>query len=46
MEPEKHKDPDESDKPYRQRSKAARMKDPKRGINSPAFKEFMRKQGM
>ena len=45
-EPEKHPDPDESDKPYRQRSRAARMRDPKRGINSPAFKEFMRKQGM
>ena len=44
--PEKYKDPDESDKPYRERSRAARMKDPKRGINSPAFKEFMRKQGM
>ena len=28
-EPEKHKDPDESDKPYRQRSRAARMRDPK-----------------
>ena len=37
MEPEKHKDPDESDKPYSQRSRAARMRDPKRGINSPAF---------
>ena len=46
MEPEKHKDPDESDKPYRQRSKAARMKDPKRGINSPAFKKFMADRGM
>jgi hypothetical protein len=44
--PEKYKDPDESDKPYHKRSKAARMRDPKRGINSPAFKEFMRKQGM
>tara|TARA_B100001079_G_C16066986_1_gene363940 strand:- start:15 stop:158 length:144 start_codon:yes stop_codon:yes gene_type:complete len=44
--PEKYKPDDESDKPYRERSKAARMKDPKRGINSPAFKEFMRKQGM
>ena len=44
--PESQKDPDESDKPYRERSKAARMRDPKRGINSPAFKEFMRKQGM
>ena len=38
MEPEKHKDPDESDKPYSQRSRAARMRDPKRGINSPAFR--------
>ena len=44
--PEKYKPDDESDKPYRERSKANRMKDPKRGINSPAFKEFMRKQGM
>ena len=44
--PEKYKPDDESDKPYRERSRAARMKDPKRGINSPAFKEFMRKQGM
>ena len=44
--PEKYKPDDESDKPYSQRSKANRMKDPKRGINSPAFKEFMRKQGM
>ena len=44
--PEKYKPDDESDKPYSERSKANRMKDPKRGINSPAFKEFMRKQGM
>ena len=50
--PEKYHDSEgnpkdmEMDKPYRERSKAARMKDPKRGINSPAFKEFMRKQGM
>ena len=46
MNPEKHKDPDESDKPYRQRSKAARMRDPERGINSPAFKKFMADRGM
>ena len=46
MEPEKHKDPDESDKPYAKRSKAARMRDPKRGINSPAFKKFMADRGM
>ena len=46
MEPEKHPDPDESDKPYRKRSKAARMRDPERGINSPAFKKFMADRGM
>ena len=46
MNPEKHKDPDESDKPYHKRSKAARMRDPKRGINSPAFKKFMADRGM
>ena len=45
-EPEKYKDPDESDKPYSQRSRAARMRDPKRGINSPAFKKFMADRGM
>ena len=44
--PEKYKPDDESDKPYRERSRAARMKDPKRGINSPAFKKFMASQGM
>ena len=44
--PEKYKDPDESDKPYRERSKAARMRDPHRGINSPAFKKFMADRGM
>ena len=46
MNPEKYKDPDESDKPYRERSRAARMKDPERGINSPAFKKFMADRGM
>jgi len=44
--PEKYKPDDESDKPYRERSRAARMKDPKRGINSPAFKKFMADRGM
>ena len=44
--PEKYKDPDESDKPYRERSRAARMRDPERGINSPAFKKFMADRGM
>ena len=44
--PESQKDPDESDKPYHKRSKAARMRDPERGINSPAFKKFMADRGM
>jgi len=44
--PEKYKPDDESDKPYRERSRANRMKDPKRGINSPAFKKFMADRGM
>ena len=44
--PEKYKPDDESDKPYRERSKAARMRDPHRGINSPAFKKFMADRGM
>ena len=44
--PEKYKPDDESDKPYSERSKANRMKDPKRGITSPAFKKFMASQGM
>ena len=44
--PEKYKPDDESDKPYRERSKAARMKDPHRGINSTAFKKFMADRGM
>ena len=50
--PEKYHDSEgnpkdmEMDKPYRKRSKAARMKDPERGINSPAFKKFMADRGM
>ena len=44
--PEKYKPDDESDKPYRERSREARMKDPKRGINSPAFKKVMADRGM
>ena len=49
--PEKYHDSEgnpkdmEMDKPYRKRSKAARMKDPERGINSPAFKKFMAARG-
>ena len=33
-------------KPYKEKSRAERMADPDRGINSPAFKDFMKKQGM
>ena len=50
--PEKYHDSEghdkklEKDKPYRKRSKAARMADPERGINSPAFKKFMADRGM
>ena len=50
--PEKYHDSEghdkklERDKPYAKRSRAARMADPKRGINSPAFKKFMADRGM
>ena len=50
--PEKYHDSEghdkklEKDKPYHKRSKAARMRDPERGINSPAFKKFMADRGM
>ena len=50
--PEKYHDSEghdkklERDKPYRKRSRAARMADPDRGINSPAFKKFMADRGM
>ena len=43
--PEKHAEKPESEMSYDEKRKK-RMNDPKRGINSPAFKEFMRKQGM
>ena len=33
---------DPQNKPYREKSRAERMADPDRGINSPAFKKFMR----
>ena len=36
----------EKDKPYHKRSRSARMADPDRGINSPAFKKFMADRGM
>ena len=44
--PENNPPDDESDKPYHERSKENRMKDSKRGINSPAFKKFMADRGM
>ena len=50
--PEKYHDSEghdkklERDKPFHKRSRAARMADPDRGINSPAFKKFMADRGM
>ena len=50
--PEKYHDSEgydkklERDKPKRKRSRAARMRDPDTGIDSPAFKKFMRDRGM
>ena len=37
---------DPQNKPYKEKSRAERMADPDRGINSPAFKEFMADRGM
>ena len=37
---------DPQNKPYKDKSRAERMADPDRGINSPAFKKFMASQGM
>ena len=37
---------DPQNKPYREKSRAERMADPDRGINSPAFKKFMADRGM
>jgi len=37
---------DPQNKPYKEKSRAERMADPDRGINSPAFKKFMKSQGM
>ena len=37
---------DPQNKPYKEKSKAERMADPERGINSPAFKKFMADRGM
>ena len=43
--PEKYAEKPDDELSFEQRRKK-RMNDPKRGINSPAFKEFMRRQGM
>ena len=37
---------DPQNKPYKEKSRAERMADPDRGINSHAFKKFMASQGM
>ena len=37
---------DPQNKPYKEKSRAERMADPERGINSPAFKKFMADRGM
>ena len=43
---QRNPDKDPQNKPYREKSKAERMADPDRGINSPAFKKFMADRGM
>ena len=37
---------DPQNKPYKEKTRAERMADPDRGINSPAFKKFMADRGM
>ena len=43
--PEKYSEKPESEMSYDEKRKK-RMNDPKKGINSPAFKKFMASQGM
>ena len=43
--PEKYAEKPESEMSYDERRKK-RMNDPKKGINSPAFKKFMADRGM
>ena len=43
---QRNPDKDPQNKPYKEKSRAERMADPDRGINSPAFKKFMASQGM
>ena len=40
------RNPEKEEKKDKRSSREKRMADPKKGINSPAFKEFMRQQGM
>ena len=40
------RNPEKEEKKDTRSAREKRMADPKKGINSPAFKEFMRKQGM
>ena len=40
------RNPEKAEKEDKRSAREKRMADPKKGINSPAFKEFMRKQGM
>ena len=40
------RNPEKEEKKDKRSEREKRMADPKRGINSPAFKEFMRQQGM
>ena len=40
------RNPEKDEKEDKRSAREKRMADPKKGINSPAFKEFMRQQGM
>ncbi len=40
------RNPEKAEKEDKRSAREKRMADPKKGINSPAFKEFMRQQGM
>jgi hypothetical protein len=40
------RNPEKEEKKDTRSAREKRMADPKKGINSPAFKEFMRQQGM
>ena len=43
---QRNSEADPQNKPYKEKTKAERMADPDRGINSPAFKKFMADRGM